>query len=110
MSLWLKNNLRGKVREAYEMIPFQPNQRDVKGPTIVALLEADGKVGKALGKEPAEAAGVLIDRGGFGVRILFDKARPVLRGNNNTVMIRLADRIVPAKEVSMSYRLVPFGN
>ena len=110
LNLWLKHKLRGKVREAYEMIPFQPNQRGKKGLTIVSLLDAEGKPGKALDKEPTEAAGVLIDRGGFGVRIIFDKARTVLRGNNNTVMIRLADKIVPAKEVTMSYRLVPFGN
>ena len=92
------------------MIPFQPNQRDKPTPTIVALLDAAGKPGKAVGKEPVNAAGVLIDRGGFGVRILFDKERPVQRGNNNTVMIRLADKVVAAKDVSMSYRLVPFGN
>lgn len=110
LTLWLKNNLRGKVREAYEMIPFQPNQRDKPVPTIVLVLDAAGKPGKALDKEPVNAAGVLIDRGGFGVRILFDKERPVLRGNNNTVMIRLADKVVAAKEVSLSYRLVPFGN
>lgn len=110
LALWLKNNLRGKVREAYEMIPFQPKQRDKVDPTMVTLLDAAGKPGKALGKEPVNAPGVLIDRGGFGVRILFDKDRPVLRGNNNTVMIRLADKLVPAKDVSMSYRLVPFGN
>ncbi|MBI2808784.1 MAG: hypothetical protein HYX68_27665 [Planctomycetes bacterium] len=110
LSLWLKNNLRGRVREAYEMIPFQPNQRGKKGATIVALLDAQGNPGKVLDKEPTEAAGVLIDRGGFGVRIVFDKARPVMRGNNNTVMIRLADKVVAAKDVSMSYRLVPFGN
>lgn len=112
LNLWLKNALRGKVREAYEIIPFQPNQR-VKGKkeaTMVTLLDAEGKSLKPLEKEPAEAAGVLIDRGGFGVRIVFDKARPVMRGLNNTVMIRLADKTVAAREVSMSYRLVPFGN
>ena len=110
LKLWLGNALRGKVREAYEMIPFQPNQRGKKGATIVMLLDADGKATGAIAKEPADAAGVLIDRGGFGVRIVFDKARPVMRGNNNTVMIRLADKVVAAKDVSMAYRLVPFGN
>ena len=110
LNLWLSNALRGKVREAYEIIPFQPNQHGKKGATIVMLLDGEGKALKPLAKEPAEAVGVLIDRGGFGVRIYFDKSRPVLRGVNNTVMIRLADKTVAAKEVSMSYRLVPFGN
>ena len=71
---------------------------------------AAGNPGKALDQEPTVAAGVLIDRGGFGVRIIFDKERPVLRGNNNTVMIRLADKTVAAKDVSVTYRLIPFGN
>jgi hypothetical protein len=110
LSLWLQNKLRGRVREAYEMIPFQPMQRGKQVPTLVAPFNASGKTGPALGKDPVLATGVLIDRGGFGVRILFDKERPVQRGSNNTVMIQLADKVVPAKEVSMSYRLHPFGN
>lgn len=110
LNLWLKNSLRGKVREAYEMIPFLPTQRGKKDATTVVVLDATGKPGMTLGKEPVSAAGVLIDRGGFGVRIVFDRERPVLRGNNNTVMIRLADKVVAAKEVSLTYRLVPFGN
>jgi len=111
LSLWLSNKLRGKVKEAYEMIPFLPRQRTTTGKpkdTLVAALDADGKTIAPLGKEAVEAAGVLIDRGGFGVRIILDKARPVLRGENNTVMIRLADRVTPAKEVSLAYRLLPF--
>jgi hypothetical protein len=110
LNLWLKNNLRGKVREAWEMIPFQPQQPGKKDATIVSVLDAAGKAVGPLDKTPSMASGVLIDRGGFGVRILFDKARPVQRGNNNTVMVRLADTIVGAKDVSLSYRLLPFGN
>ena len=108
LGLWLKNNLRGKVKEAYEIIPYLPNQRGKKAPTSVMLKTATGE--KALGKEAVEATAITIDRGGFGVRIELDKARPVLQGPNNTVWIRLADRTIAAKEVGLTYRIVPYGN
>ena len=113
LELWLKNKLRGNVKEAYEMIPFQPKQRITgkkQGDTLVVALDKEGKELKPLGTEAVEAAGILIDRGGFGARILLDKPRPVLRGLNNVIMIRLADKVTPAKEVALSYRIVPFGN
>jgi len=114
LGLWLKHNLRGKVRETYEMIPYLPNQRPKPGAKkaepIVAVIDGTGKVLKPLGQEPVEAAGILIDQGGFGVRIFLDKPRTVLRGAAPVVLIRLADRVVPAKEVALSYRLAPFGN
>lgn len=113
LSLWLKNKLRGKVQEAYEMIPYLPMQKPgpkaKKTETILMLLDAAGKALKPLDKEAAEASAVLIDRGGFGVRIILDKARPVLRGLNNTVLIRLADQVTPAGDIALAYRLVPFG-
>ncbi len=114
LNLWVRNPLRGKMQEAYEMIPFLSNQKPrpkvKKAETILMILDADGQAVKPLEKEAAEASGVLIDRGGFGVRIVLDKPRPVLRGQNNTVLIRLADRATAAKDVAISYRLVPFGN
>lgn len=113
LNLWLKNNFRGKVKEAYEMIPFLPKQRGKTGKgadTKVVLLDAAGKEIGPLGKEAVEAAAVIIDRGGFGVRIYFDKARPVLRGTSSVLLVRLADSVVPARNVTLSYRLVPFGN
>src|SRR5262249_12214327 len=112
LNLWVKNDARGKVKEAYEMLPFPPDTRAGRGakkPTTVVLLDADGKPGKELGSDATEASGVLIDRGGFGVRILLDRPRPVQRGSNNTVMIRLTDKLTAAKDVALSYRLVPFG-
>jgi len=71
LNLWLQHNLRGKVREAYEMIPFLPNQCPKPGAknaeTIVAVLDGTGKVLKPLGQEPFEAAGILIYQGSFGL-------------------------------------------
>lgn len=114
LELWLKNNLRGKVKEAYEMIPYLPKQKTKAGAkeadTVVTALDAAGKDLKPLGTEAIEAAGIRIDRGGFGVNILLDKPRPVLRGANAVVLIRLADKVTPAKNVALSYRIVPFGN
>lgn len=108
LTLWLKNNLRGKVKEAYEMIPYLPKQRGKKGNTIVTLKTEKGD--QPLGKEPLDATAITIDRGGFGVRIELDKARPVLQGANGVLWIRLADKTVAAKEVGVTYRIVPFGN
>jgi hypothetical protein len=108
LTLWLKNNLRGKVKEAYEIIPYLPQQRDKKTQTIVTLKTAKGD--QPLGKDAVEATAITIDRGGFGVRIELDKARPVMHGPSGALWIRLADRVVLAKDVSMTYRLVPFGN
>ncbi|MBM3997543.1 MAG: hypothetical protein FJ303_25860 [Planctomycetes bacterium] len=108
LSLWLKNNLRGKVKEAYEIIPYRPNQRGKKGATIVTLKTAKGDV--ALAKEPIDATAITIDRGGFGVRIELDKPRAVQLGAKHAIWIRLADRTIAAKDVSVTYRLVPFGN
>lgn len=110
LNLWLKNALRGKVREAVEMIPYLPNQRGKKAETVVAILDSAGNVVKPLGSEPAEAAALLIDRGGFGVRIYLDRPRSVQRGAKGVLLIRLADKVTPAKDVALSYRLVPFGN
>jgi hypothetical protein len=109
LNLWLKNSLRGKVREAYEMIPVLPKQRGKPADTIVKFLDGAGREIASNGKDPVEASTIVVDRSGFGVRVILDKTRPVSLSLNRTLMIRLADRVVPAKDVTMSYRLVPFG-
>lgn len=113
LNLWVKNPERGKVTEAYEMIPYvakqKPQPKVKPTDTVVSLFDGDKQVG-VLTKEPMLASSVVIDRGGFGVRINLDKARPVLGGPNHTVLIRLVDRATPAKDVSLSYRLVPFSH
>jgi hypothetical protein len=113
LNLWVKNPERGKVAEAYEMIPYVGKQKLTAGAkaadTQVSLFMGDKMVG-SLAKEPVLADRVVIDRGGFGVRIFLDQARPVLSGPNQTVLVRLVDRPTPPKEVALSYRLAPFEN
>lgn len=108
LTLWLKNDLRGKVKEAYEMIPYQPMQKGKKLATAITALDAAGKTLGPVGKEALSAKRVVIDRGGFGVRIELERERPVLRGQNHTVLIRLVDRVTPAGQVELTYRLVPW--
>lgn len=113
LNLWLKNDLRGKVSEAYEMIPFLPKQRVAGkkglGATVITLRKGDADAG-TFSDKAVIAQSITIDRGGFGVRIELDEPRPVLRGVNNTVLIQLADKATPAGKISLNYRLVPFGN
>ncbi len=114
LTLWLKNPFRGKVREVYELIPFLPQGKARPGqkplPTTVTVLGDDGQAGEPLADKPVMARGVLLDRGGFGVRIEFDKPRPVHRAAQGTLFIQLADSLTPADDVQFSYRLVPFAN
>lgn len=112
LSLWVASPLRGKVVEAYEMIPFVPT-KPVKGKKPdggdVTALGPDGKPIGALAKEPVLAKTVVIDRGGFGVRIELEQPAKVRRGETNTVLIQLVDTPTPASKVALKYRLVPFG-
>lgn len=114
LTLWLKNPWRGRVREAYELIPFLPQTRSQPGqkpqPTTVMSLDQQGRPVEPLGQKPILTSGVLIDRGGLGVRIYLDKPRPVHRTPQGVLFIQLVDHVCPAREIHMTYRLVPFGN
>jgi len=114
-SIWGgRPRLRGKVVEAYEMIPFadvpkrKGRPRPTKGRTRVEGLSASNENIGILTEEDVEAAGVLVDRGGYGMLVQLDKPRQVKRGGNDTVLIQLADQLTPASEVGICYRLVPF--
>jgi hypothetical protein len=120
---WFPSPFRGGVAEAWEMIPFLPNQvRDAKGktaPTQVKVLDAEGKEVGTPGEELLTGQSVVIDRGGFGVRIELDGPMQIKRGTGNTVMIRLIEGLplgarnakTPpnVEQVKIRYRLVPFG-
>jgi len=114
LSLWLKNPKRGQVREVYELIPFLPQTRPQPGrkpqPTTVAILDEQGQAQEPVQDKPVLARGLIIDRGGFGVRIYLDQARPVFRTPQGVLFIQLADTTTPASNIRLSYRLVPFGN
>lgn len=114
-SLWGgRPHLRILVEEAYEMIPFidlprkQRTARWVKRGTRVVALDAKGQELGELTTNPIKAFAVLIDRRGYGVRIDLDQPRPVLRGNNDTVLIVLAEKPTPVKEIEISYRIIPY--
>ena len=106
--------LRGKVTEAWEMIPFadlpkpQGRPRPEKGRTRVEAL-MNNQEAIPLTEEAIEAQGVLVDRGGYGMLIEFDKARAVHRGLHDTLMIEVAKGYTPAAEVGMKYRILPYA-
>jgi hypothetical protein len=115
LSLYVKNPDRGKMAEAYEMIPFVAKAKVVAGkkggPQATKVeLHAAGKALGELGKDARTADKIVIDRGGFGVAIELDQPRPVLSGENATVLIRLIDSPTAASKIGLQYRLVPFGN
>lgn len=113
LNLWVRNEARGKVQEAYEMIPYlakqKPRPKVKGGDTLVQIEKAPGTLVDVT-KDAAEAKAVVIDRGGFGVRIEFEEPRKVSLGQNSTLMIHLVDGPTPAEKVGMRYRFVPFGN
>lgn len=126
LSFWFKSPFRGYVTEAWEMIPFvgkTPAVAKEKKPEVatqVTLLDATGKELGALDATPREGQTVVIDRGGYGVRVELEKPTPVMRGINDTVMIQAITPSAigprdPAKEapnagnVALRYKLVPFG-
>ena len=109
LNLWTNNPFHGKVKEAWEMIPFVPNKKGKpKGPTSITLFDVQGRAIGKLTNEPVAAKSIKIDRGGFGVRVELDQLRRVHRGENNTLLIELVNEITPAEDVSLEYRLVPF--
>lgn len=107
MSLWTHGRPWSELKSAYEMIPYLPKSPDGKTDTTIKTAE-----GTALTAKGATSKSVRIDRGGFGVDIQLDKPMLVKLGENNTVLIQLAEagpKPTPADKVGLKYRLVPFG-
>jgi hypothetical protein len=121
--MW-KMGRKSAVKEAYEMIPYvpwalgkKPGRKD-KGKlpeadrTKTFVSAADGKK-TLLNEDMQTTRTVIIDRGGFGVRIEFETERKVCRGNNSTVLVELAKaekgRSIPVEDIGIEYRLVPFA-
>ena len=124
LNSWFKNAFRGCVSEAWEMIPFVANKlapvKEGDDPkTSVRVLGADGKEAGVLTDALIEGQAIVIDRGGFGVRIELEKPMKVKRGAGDTVMIQLIegrpmgpldDKGKPnAEDAAIRYKLVPFG-
>jgi hypothetical protein len=99
LTLWSPGRTVGGVKEAYEMIPFVNAK--------VTAIGADGREAELT--TAREARTVVIDRGGYGVRIELEKPMKVMRGARDTVLIQLVDKPTPAGAIALKYRLVPFG-
>ncbi len=107
LSLWNHGRPWSEMRQAWEMIPYMAKAPD--GTTQTTVKTAEGASLTAAG---ATTQRVRIDRGGFGVDILFEKAMPVKLGQNNTVLIQLtapASKLTPAEKIGVTYKLLPFG-
>jgi hypothetical protein len=111
LNLWIPNKERGKVAECYEMIPFLPKKKGAAAGAEATsiVVSAKGQELGPLSSEPVEADALVIDRGGFGVRIELDRPRRVQRGQNNTILIALCTVPTPASQLALRYRLVPFA-
>ena len=114
-SIWGgRPKLRGKVTEAWEMIPFADVQahkgrpKPERGRTKAKALST-GMEAVPLGEELVEANGVLVDRGGYGMLVEFEEPRKVRRGNKDTLLINLAQGYTPAANVAIRYRILPYA-
>ncbi len=108
LSLWVANPFFGHVTEAYEMIPFVAKKLNRKDATTVTALDEKGKPLGPLTETVVTTKTIVIDRGGFGVRILLAIPHKVRLGQNSTILIHLAERTTPAAEIALKYRLEPF--
>jgi len=111
-----------RVIEAHEMIPFihwksgaNPRRLGEEDHTLVSAIDAGGNAIELTGEAIQEVARVRIDRGGFGVDIVFEEPRTVRRGANHAVMVELVARDesaapTPVEGLLLQYRLVPFGS
>ncbi len=112
LNLWIPNKERGKIAECYEMIPFVPTSKraGTKGSNATEItLTLQGKGAGAFGKEGVETDVIVVDRGGFGVRIELDQPRKVQAGQNSTLLVSLCNGATPASKIALRYRLVPFS-
>jgi hypothetical protein len=124
-AFWFPSPFRGCIAEAWEMIPFvatkagSKKKGDPAAATIVKVLDAAGREVGDLGAEPSTGQAVVIDRGGFGVRIELEKPMEVKRGVGDTVMIRLLEGMPPGPRypqavpnvdaATIRYKIVPFA-
>jgi hypothetical protein len=90
------------VAEAYEMIPF------IRGSKVSIDLQG-GSVAIELTDQPQQTRSIVVDRGGFGMKIELDHVRAVQRGVNDTILIRLIDKPTPPENIAVKYQLEPFS-
>ena len=95
------------ITEAYEMIPFYKPPKNKPG-AVVTAVDAAGKDMGELTDTPVEVKSVVVDRGEYGVRIVFKAPRKVHRGANHTVMVQLAGEKSLPGDLAIEYRLEPY--
>ena len=104
LSMWSRGRPLAHVKEAWEMIPY------LKGK--VTFTDAAGQPAGELTESPAATQTIVIDRGGYGVRLELEKPMPVRLGKS-TVLIQLAApgaKPIPAETIALKYRLSTFGS
>ena len=94
------------LTELYEMIPYIAGKKEK--PTTVTAYDAAGKPIGPVTKTPQPASAAVFDRGGFGAQVVFENPYPVLLGVKDTLLVQLADKRVSAKDVRLTYTLVPY--
>ncbi|NLL83089.1 MAG: hypothetical protein GX230_02450 [Lentisphaerae bacterium] len=115
--------LRTKINEAWEMIPWTPvmappTQRGKPWTpaTRAIALDIDGNDLGPITADLIEAAAILIDHGGYGVRIELDRTRGVCKAQQDGLLIGLVTpqqsdygkSPIAAETVAISYRIVPY--
>lgn len=107
-----RSEWRGRLAEAWEMIPFSNVPAKKRGPqavlTTVNAYDAGGALLGPLGTTNVLAAWVTIGRNGYGFRIQFEKPMPVQRGENDTLLVRLIEAPAPAGAIALTYTLIPY--
>jgi len=111
LSVWSWARNWSEVKSAYEVFPYLPKDPSGQKATTVTLLNAAGAAIGPATDNLAEAQGIRIDRGGFGVVIKLEKPAKVKLGANNTVMVQVVEpqeKPTPAAQVALKYTLAPF--
>lgn len=101
LTLWSKERPLSEIKTAYEMIPFQPGAK-------AAILASAGAQPVDLSSTPASAQTIVIDRGGYGVKVELDQPRNVLLGANDTALIELVNKPTTSDNIALKYRLTPY--
>jgi hypothetical protein len=118
LTLWSRDRAAsvGLMKEAWEMIPYArgqaEKQRSRKGelaPIQVRLLGADNKVLGGLSTELVEnVSRIDVQREGYGAVVHLTSPAAVKKGESDTILIRLINKVSAPDKISVSYRIVPY--
>jgi hypothetical protein len=111
LTLWSKGREKriGTMTEAWEMIPF-PAAAGGKVANVL-LLDAAGKRIDTL--SDALVTGVTtidVQHDGYGAKLQFANPVAVKKAEQHAILIQLISKPTMADQISVSYRIVPYGN